>query len=86
MDRAGDQVLARAALAGDQHGQVVALQALDLIGYALHRGAGADEPGKQRLERPLDEPVVATSTGRSRACTELETLAQNGAQRAEPLA
>ena len=54
VDRAGDQVLAGAALAGDQHRQVVALHALDLIGDALHRGAGADEPRQQRLELPLE--------------------------------
>ena len=41
---------------GDQHGQVVALQALDLLRDALHGGAGADEAGQQRLERSLDLP------------------------------
>ena len=54
VDGARDEILAGAALAGDQHGQVVALQPLDLIGDALHRGAGADESRQQRLERPLD--------------------------------
>ena len=54
VDRARDQLLAGAALAGDQHGQVVALQPLDLLDDAAHRGAGAEEAGQQRLERALD--------------------------------
>ena len=34
---ARDEILAGAALAGDQDRQVVALQALNLVGHALHR-------------------------------------------------
>ena len=53
VDRARDEVLAGAAFAGDQHGQVVPLHALNLIGEPVHRGAGADESGQERLERSL---------------------------------
>ena len=51
VNRARDQLLAGAALAGDQHREVVALQPLDLIDHACHRGAGAEEARQQRLER-----------------------------------
>ena len=71
MDRAGDEILAGAALAGNQHRQVAALQALNLFGHALHGGAGADESREQRLEGPFDGArrglrpgVRAPSTGR----------------------
>ena len=37
VNRPRHEVLAGAALAGDQHGQVVALQALNLVGDPLHR-------------------------------------------------
>ncbi len=37
VDGAGDEVLAGAAFAGDQHRQIVALQALDLVGDTMHR-------------------------------------------------
>ena len=84
VDRARDQILAGAALAGDQHRQVAALEALDQIGDALHRGAGADEPGNQRLERPLDRAGDRLGRPLARGA-ELESLAQHGAQRAEPL-
>ena len=53
VNRARDEVLAGAAFPGDQHGQVVALQPLDLIGQPIHRRTGADEPGQQRLEWSL---------------------------------
>ena len=53
VDRARDQLLAGAALAGDQHREVVALQPLDLIDDAGHHGAGAEESGQQRFERPF---------------------------------
>ena len=67
MDGPRDQLLARAALAGDQHREVVALQALNLVDDAVHRGAGADESGQQRLERPLADASTAAAIGRSRA-------------------
>ena len=60
MNRARDELLAGAALTGDQHGQVVALQPLNLLDDAHHRGAGAEEAGQQRLERLLvDRPRPA---------------------------
>ena len=67
VNRARDQLLAGAALAGDQHGQVVALQPLDLLDDAGHRGAGAEKPGQQRLERRDRRPGPAGAGGRSRA-------------------
>ena len=47
------QFLAGAALTGDQHRQVIALQSLDLINDLVHRGAGAEEAWQQRLEWTL---------------------------------
>ena len=80
VDGARDQVLAGAALAGDEHRQVAALQALDLIGDALHRGAGADEPGNQRLERSLDRarrPARPDARAPSRARIPAASTAQS---------
>ena len=48
---ARDELLAGAAFAGDQHGQLVALQSLNLLDHAHHGGAGAQESRQQRLER-----------------------------------
>ena len=45
VDRARDQFLASAAFAGDEHRQIVPLQALDLIDDAMHGRARAQEPG-----------------------------------------
>ena len=84
VNRARDQVLAGAALAGDQHGEVAALQALDLIGDALHRRAGADEAGDQRLERRSMAPAAGSQRPLARRA-QLEALAQHRAERAEPL-
>ena len=54
VDCPGDQLLARAALAGDEHGQLVALQPLDLLDDARHRRACREKPGKKRFERSVD--------------------------------
>ena len=83
MDGARDEVLAGAALARDQHRQVVALQPLNLFGDAVHRRARADEAGKQRLERPL----VALFDGLRRAlarAAQLEPLARHRGEHAQP--
>ncbi len=53
MNRARDEVLAGTAFPGDQHGEVVTLKPLDLVGQAIHCRTGADEPGQERLERSL---------------------------------
>ena len=65
MNRPSHEVLARATLAGNEDRQIVALEALNLICDALHRGAGADEPGEERLQltfhyrcRGLDRPFA----------------------------
>ena len=67
VDGARDQLLAGAALAGDQHRQVVALQPLNLIDDARHRGAGAEESRQQRLERALDRADVGRARSGARA-------------------
>ena len=65
VDGARDELLAGAALAGDQHRQVVALQPLNLLDDARHRGAGRQEaraaaaratdrrPGRRRPRRAV---------------------------------
>ena len=77
VNRAGDELLAGAALAGDQHREVVALQPLNLIDHPVHRGAGADEAGQQRLERPLDARLRRGGAALARAA-QLEALAGDG--------
>jgi hypothetical protein len=54
VNRPGDEFLAGAALACDQHGELIALQALDLIDHPRHQRTGAQESGNERLEWPLD--------------------------------
>ena len=84
VDRPRDEVLAGAALAGDEHREVVALHALNLLGDALHRGAGADKSRQQRLERSLQD--AAGRLGGPIACgTEIEPLPQHRAERAKAL-
>ena len=84
MNRARDEILAGPALARNQHRQVVALQALNLIGDALHRGAGADEPREQRLERTLERSGRRFGRPFARQA-QIESLAEDRAQRAETL-
>ena len=48
-----DEFLAGAALTGDEHGEVVALQPLNVLDEADHRRAHGDESGQQRLERTV---------------------------------
>ena len=67
VNRPGDQLLAGAALARDEHGQVVALQPLNLLDDARHRGARRQEAGQQRLERSVDGGPTAAAVERSRA-------------------
>ena len=50
VDGSRDQLFADAALAGDQHRELVALQPLNVLDDAHHGGAGAEEPGHQGLE------------------------------------
>src|SRR5262249_40923700 len=49
----GDQLLSRPALTGNQHGEVVALETLDLLDDSRHGRAGAQESREKRLERPV---------------------------------
>src|SRR4029453_3979131 len=51
MNRARNEILARAALAGDEHGQVVSLESLNLVGQPIHRRSSTDEPWEKRFER-----------------------------------
>ena len=83
MNRARDQLLAGAALAGDQHGEVVALQPLNLIDDPVHRGAGADEAGQQRLERALDVRLRRGRAALARAA-QFEALAGDGGHHLHP--
>ena len=83
VNRARDQILAGPALAGDEDGQVVALQPLDLIGDALHGGTGAHETRQQRLELPLDLPPATLDRPLARAA-QIESLAEHGGERAQP--
>ena len=57
MNGARNQFFSSSALARDQHRQIVALQPLDWIDDALHRGAGANKAGHERLERSLGRCV-----------------------------
>src|SRR3954447_13766531 len=84
VDGSRDEVLAGAALARDQDGEIVALHPLDLIRDALHRGAGADESGEQRLERAFQRARRTLERAVARE-TQVETLAQDRAQRSKPL-
>ena len=54
VNRARDQLFAGPALAGNQHGQVVALHPLDLLDDPRHRLAGRDKSWEERLERSID--------------------------------
>jgi hypothetical protein len=51
VDRAGDDLLARAALAGDDDARVRGRDLLDELGDPLHRGAGADHVRARREGR-----------------------------------
>ena len=63
----------------------VALEPLDLVRDARHRGAGADEPGQQQLDRAI--PLVR---GRRRGAlardAQVEALPRDGRDRLEPAA
>ena len=54
---AGDELLTGAALARDQHVEIVALHPLNLFHDAVHGRAGAEEAGQQRLERSINREV-----------------------------
>ena len=84
VNRARDEILAGAAFAGDEHGEVVALHALDLLGDALHGGARADESRKQGLERSLEHAAGGLGLPVAGGA-QIESLAQHGAERAKPL-
>ena len=83
VDGAGDELLAGSALAGDEHRQVVALQPLNLLDDARHRGARRQEAGQQRLERPVGGR--ADGAGRSVARgAQREALTRDGRDHPEP--
>ena len=82
MNGARDEVLAGAAFARDEHHQVMALQPLNLIGDAIHRGARADEPGEQRLERARAARLRGVAAAVARAA-QLESLAGDDGEHAE---
>jgi hypothetical protein len=53
VDRSCHELLARPTLPGDEHGEIVPLETLNLLGHALHDGAGAEKAWQERLERAL---------------------------------
>ena len=66
MDGSRHELLAGSALSGDEHGQIVALQSLNLLDDAGHGRARRQESRQQRLERAIARPVDG-SAERSRA-------------------
>src|SRR5690349_2710932 len=80
----GNEIFAGAALAGDENGEVVALHPLDLLGHALHDGAGVDKARQQGLQRPLGAPRRRFDLAISRLA-EIESLPQHRTQRAKAL-
>ena len=52
VDGPGDQLLAGAALAEDQHGDVLRGDPADRLAHLLHGRAAADDRGRRRLARP----------------------------------
>jgi hypothetical protein len=83
MNRTGDEVLARAAFAGDQDREVVTLHTLNLIAQARHRGAGADESREERLERPFVGHLDRLAGAVAQAA-QLEALSSDVRKHAEP--
>ncbi len=53
VDRSCHELLASPTLPGDEHGEIVPLETLNLLGHALHDGAGAEKAWQERLERAL---------------------------------
>ena len=78
VNRARDQILAGAAFAGDQHRQVVSLQALNLIGDAVIAALAQMKPG---ISGSSGRSLVVSigCAGRSRSAAQLKTLAGDGA-------
>ena len=82
MNGARHELFARAALAGDEHREVVPLQALDLFHHAHHGGAGAQEARKQRLERLLVDDFRRRRGALARGA-EVEALSGDGGDHLE---
>src|SRR5215210_6756327 len=83
MNRARDQLLARSALAGNEDGEIVPLQALDLFRYTRHRGACRDKAGQERFERA----IYRRASGNVRSIAhraQLETLFRHGDDHPQP--
>ena len=53
VDGTCNQILTRSAFTGDEHRQVMSLQALNLFRHAIHGRAGADETREEGFERPF---------------------------------
>ena len=84
VDGARDELLAGSALASNQHREVISPHALDLLGNPLHRGAGADKAGKQRLQRALERAAARLRLSIARLA-QLEALSQHRTERSKAL-
>ena len=83
VNRARDELLAGAALAGDEHRQIVALQPLDLLDDARHGGARRQEPRQQRLERAVRGRTDRAGGSVARRA-ERESLPRDGRDHPQP--
>ena len=84
VNRPRDQLLARPALAGDEHGEVVALHPLNLLDDARHRGAGGQEPGQQRFARLIEDVETADRRLALARRAERESLTGDRGDHAQP--
>jgi hypothetical protein len=84
MNGPGDQFLARAALAGDQHRQVVALHPLDLLDHARHGRARGEEAGDHRFERSIERPSGGHGRRSIAGRAQRVSLAGDGRNHADP--
>ncbi len=82
VDGARDELLARAALARDEHGEIVAPQTLNLFDETRHRGTGREKPRQERLERSIQGDGRRTH-GTVPRRAERESLPRDGSDHAK---
>ena len=76
------EVFAGTALAGNQDGEIVSLQSLNLIGESIHRRAGADESRQQRFQWPL-VVLIDRLAGTFTRTAQIESLSRDGGEHAQ---